>query len=81
MCVRQCPENTFGSNTTGLCSLQCRPSISDPFNGYADPQLRVCVSVCSGEPLETFGDDATEKCVEAHGCPLGTWADPDTRKC
>lgn len=43
---------------------------------YADPQLGICVYMCS---LGTFADSTTRKCVDT--CPSPYFAVNDTRRC
>ena len=55
LCVAKCPYNKFGDNHTLTCNDECLYS-NGSYNGeYADPQLRICVVVCSAAPIPTYG--------------------------
>lgn len=56
LCVAKCPTGYFGYNTSKVCQLECRDSPSSSWaNQFADPQLQICVSICSAYPTPTFG--------------------------
>jgi hypothetical protein len=62
LCVAKCPYNKYGDNNTLTCVDECKTA--GVYNGeYADPQLRICVRVCSAYPIPTFGENTTFKCV------------------
>lgn len=56
LCVAQCPYNQFGDNNTLTCKNACdNANTIDGTREYADPQLRICVKVCSASPIPTYG--------------------------
>ena len=63
LCVAVCPHDYFGYNATKECQLECKDA-SDTYTGeYADPQLRICVAICSAAPISTYGEHITYTCV------------------
>lgn len=89
-CVHKCtgpsPWNTFGDNSTHLCTTKCSSG------SYADIYIgtRICVAVCPGEYdvdgiyigtiADSYGDDGTRSCVLYCVTPE-RWADWQTHKC
>ena len=70
-CVPMCPDNPDEYGLWGLCRRNC-----GPLGGrYADWQAdRMCVRVCSYQPLMLYGAIltgvvSTHVCVEAKNCP------------
>jgi hypothetical protein len=55
LCVAVCPFNKFGDNNTLTCTDKCLIANGSKNGEYADPQLRICVKVCSAAPIPTFG--------------------------
>ena len=76
LCVAVCPTGYYGFNSTLECQTQCKNPVTNLFDGsFADPQLRICVIICSDVPMSTFGENITYTCVEAKYCPSLTWAE------
>jgi hypothetical protein len=60
LCVAVCPPGYYGYNGTANGTLECQTQCKNPANSsfdgsFADPQLRICVAICSDVPMSTFG--------------------------
>jgi hypothetical protein len=56
LCVSQCPHNYYGHNSSMNCQTNCTFPNPSVFDGtFADPQINLCVAICSSTPIATFG--------------------------
>ena len=55
LCVAVCPTGYYGYNTTLKCVTQCKDATPAYDGSFADPQINICVVVCSSTPSPLFG--------------------------
>jgi len=76
LCVAICPTGFYGYNSTLKCVAACTYPTNSSYDGsFADPQINICVVICSATPKSLFGENVTFTCVEARYCPALTWAE------
>ena len=55
LCVAVCPPSYYGYNSTLVCKQECKDATNSFDGSFADPQLNICVIICSATPSATFG--------------------------